>query len=165
MTDHNPYTPPASTVQTTDARHPGSPLKAILLGMLVDIGGTFVAGIAFGIAYGYLLAASGVPAVEISSRIAMASMPGTPLGIALTAMGTLLSMLGGHVCARIVRRHELRVAGVMAALSCGLALWMAGPAVPWLYQAGMAVLTVAAILAGAEVGRRRNRGEDAAARE
>ena len=38
----------------------------------------------------------------------------TMLGILL---GALMSVLGGYVCARIVRRDEYRVGGIMAARS------------------------------------------------
>src|SRR5690606_37718675 len=60
----NPYAPPGAAVGDLPAK-PGSAVKAVVLGFLVDIGGTLVGTIVLGIVYGIVLAASGASEEEL----------------------------------------------------------------------------------------------------
>jgi hypothetical protein len=60
----NPYKPPTSEVQDLPAA-PGSPIKAIFLGLLVDIGGTTALSVLIGIVYMILLMQSGLNQEQI----------------------------------------------------------------------------------------------------
>lgn len=160
MTDHNPYAAPAATGQPASLSGPGSPVRAVLLGLLVDLGGTMLVGILFVIGYAMLLGASGLPAGEIEARMGAIGHD-TPVGLALTAVGALLSLLGGYVCARVARASELRVALVMAAVSCGVGVLASVGSSSLPVTLALAVLSLGAILGGATLGRRRNRREAA----
>jgi hypothetical protein len=116
----NPFQPP----ETDPARKPppvppGSPLKAVLAGLAVYIGGTTLLSMVVAVLYALQLHAQGLSEGEM--REAMAHMPrDSALYIGGTLLGALLSVAGGYVCARIARRDEYRIGLVMAAVS-GLA--------------------------------------------
>lgn len=161
MTDHNPYaTPVAAAGGPAEPVRPGSPLRAVLLGLLVDLGGTTLVGILFVLGYAVWLGASGLPAEEVAARMG-AIGPTTSVGLVLTALGGLLSLLGGYVCARVARANELRVALVMAAVSCSVGVLVSVGSTALPVTLALAVLSLAAILGGAALGRRRNRREAA----
>ncbi|NJN40224.1 MAG: hypothetical protein HC807_04340, partial [Gammaproteobacteria bacterium] len=61
----NPYQPPGAPISGADrVERFGSPVKAILFGLLIDIGGSIVAGTILAVAWGVLLGAGGVSGEE-----------------------------------------------------------------------------------------------------
>jgi hypothetical protein len=92
---------------------PGSPLRAVLVGLAVDIGGTALLRIVL-----LIIAVAQVRTPDMTEsqlHDALASIPPqSALQIVGTLLGSLLSVAGGYVCARIVRRDEYRVGAVMA---------------------------------------------------
>jgi hypothetical protein len=117
---HNPYTPPESSV-ADQARPPGSPWKAIGLGLLTDIGGTMAASMVLAIVYGITMGAQGMSAEEME-----AAMRGPFLESGISTIATLVglgfSVAGGYVCARVQRAGLLAVrlrAGRRPALLAG----------------------------------------------
>ena len=161
----NPFKPP-DTDSTKNPPPPvpaGSPLKAVLAGLAVDIGGTAVLGVVISVLWAIQLAAQGLSDSDLKE--AMAHLPrDSALNVAGTLLGALLSVLGGYVCARIARRDEFRVGLVMAAISAGLGLVMMGAE----NEDGELLLlltaaTVACNLLGVKYGAERNRRGDAPA--
>jgi fructose-specific phosphotransferase system IIC component len=121
----NPFKPPDtdSTRNPRPPATPGSPLRAVLAGLAVDVGGSVVIGIAISVMYATQLLGQGV--AESDLRQAMENMPhASALYIGGTLLGLLMSLLGGYVCARIARRDEYRAGTIMAALSTLLGLMM-----------------------------------------
>ena len=114
----NPFKPP-ETDSTKAPRPPasaGSPLRAVLTGLAVDIGGSTVLGVVISLIYAVQLHGQGV--AEGQMREAMDNMPhDSALYIAGTVLGASMSVLGGYVCARVARRDEYRAGAVMAAVS------------------------------------------------
>src|SRR5215510_11032931 len=95
----NPYSPPKGEVEDYP-KQPWSPIKAVLLGLAVDVGGSMLLGLLLGMGYAIVLAASGMQADEIALALADLS-PWSWISIFGTLMGCGLSVLGGYVCARV----------------------------------------------------------------
>ncbi len=113
----NPYQPPEAPLAGADrdARF-GSPVKAILLGLAVDIGGTVVAGTIILVAWGMVLGAGGASGDDINRFFGESdTFHWVSLGTGLAFTG-----LGAYVAARIANRTEYRIA-LMLGL-CSLAI-------------------------------------------
>ncbi len=150
----NPYRAPQAPL--ADARRgPGSPAKGVILGVLTDIGGSLLAGFLLLFAYGIYLAASGASEEEIQ-RAATQPDPASAIGIFSFVVGFGFSMLGGYVCARVVRRAEMKWAGVVAAISITIGFGLGLGAYPLALNVVLAAVGVAAVLAGGHLGARRN---------
>ena len=111
----NPYQPPEAPVADADPGL-GSSVKAIVLGLLVDIGGTVIAGTALAIAWGIALGSSGASGEEINRFFRESSTfmwVNVCLGLGFTG-------LGAYVAARTANRAEYRIA-LMLGL-CSLAI-------------------------------------------
>jgi len=103
----DPYRPPAADVSAAERRdRPGSAVKAIALGLAVDIAGTVVAGTVMAIGWGIVLGAGGASAEDIDRFFRESTaFQWTGLGIGLAFTG-----LGAYVAARIANRAEYRFA-------------------------------------------------------
>ncbi|MGH8617484.1 MAG: hypothetical protein ACREUW_07305 [Burkholderiales bacterium] len=99
----DPYAPPKATVADTGGDRHGSFVKAILIGLAVDIGGTFAAGIVLTILVG--IAIGGDP-----EALAALFSESFLLKAAMMTIGGGCTVLGGYVAARIANRTELNVA-------------------------------------------------------
>lgn len=161
MTD-NPFKPPRAHVRDQPPR-PGSALRAILTGLTVDIGGSLLSSVVLTILYAALLAASGMTEDQVSD--AMKNIPPTSIVAILgTVIGACWSVAGGFVCARIVRRDEYRVGGVMGGLSALLGLMLGGADEPADMLVLLTLTTLACALLGVKYGRALNRRQDGQAR-
>jgi len=149
----NPYSAPVSA-QVPD-RTPGSPVKAVLLGFLVDFGGSFVSGVVLSVGYAAILASSGIPREQILSSLTNPDGM-TPYKATSYAVGLTFSVLGGYCCARIAKRRELLLAGSSATLTAVVALAASSGKRPLLEQAVMIALSYGSVFAGAHLGRRKN---------
>ena len=102
----NPYRAPTAPVADPH-RAAGSPVKAVTYGVLVDILGTLAGQTLLVFIYGIVLAAGGASAEDIESA-ARTVDPTSLVGLMGLAVGFAFSFLGGYVCARVVRRAELK---------------------------------------------------------
>jgi hypothetical protein len=154
MQNENPYAAPKARLGGGDAP-PGAAWKAVILGLVVDVGGSTVAGIALVLLYGMALGASGASAEEIAEQI---SHPARDSWFSILGfvIGTGFSILGGYVCARIARRAELKLGAITAALSTLIALVMSLQQEPDMALVAT-IVTFGAVVSGALAGRARNR--------
>jgi hypothetical protein len=160
----NPFKPPEvdSSKNPRPSRPAGSPLKAVLLGLAVDFGGTAVCGVVISVIYAIQLHGQGV--ADAQMREAMENMPhDSALYVGGILLGALMSVAGGYVCARIARRDEYRPGLVMAAISAVLGLAMASPADPDTMTSLLTLTTVACNLLGVKYGAEYNRRAEAPA--
>ena len=140
---------------------PGSPLKAVLLGLAVDIGGTFIFSLVIWVLYALQLHGQGVADADMHE--AMLNMPhDSALYIGGILLGALMSVFGGYVCARIARRDEYRPGLVMAAISALFGLMMAHPGFDSL-DLLLTVTGIACNLLGVKYGAEFNRRAEASA--
>ena len=161
----NPFKPPEtdSTKNPQPPAAPGSPLRAVLVGLAVDIGGSTLIGVVLSIFYVIQLQASGLSEREV--RDALENVPrAATVNLLGTLLGAVMSVLGGYVCARIVRRDEYRVGLVMAGVAAMFGLFVET-------RDGvddLALLLVASGFAcnllGVKYGAERNRRDDTASR-
>jgi uncharacterized membrane protein YfcA len=152
---HNPYRPPGAAVD--DVLPPaGAPVKAVLYGVLIDIGGSLAGGLVLATVYSVVLASGGASMEEIQRRVSEPD-PTSWVSIAGFAIGFLLSFLGGYVCARVAAVGEMRAVGLVAAASgiAGLLMGAGGYSFEW--NAVLALLGMATVVAGGRVGMRKNR--------
>jgi hypothetical protein len=152
--------PKPPTRRTPVPEGAGSPFRAVITGLVVDIGGSALIGLVLSMFYAAQLSSNGMSSAEIKE--AMAQMPAdSPIAIVGTLLGALCSVAGGYVCARIVQRDEFRVGGVMAALSGFAGLMMIGDDTPDDLVLLLTASTVACVLLGVKYGRERNQRPDA----
>lgn len=148
----NPYDPPQTPVSDPQPQA-GSALKAVLLGLAVDIGGSLVASVVLGLVYAVVLASSGVSGDEL--RLALEGVMQTGWGFAIaSAVGCAFSVAGGYVCARVSRRRDYRLGWVLAALSVGIGTLVGADGYSLLQQVLLGGVTVACVLIGVRSGMR-----------
>lgn len=103
----NPYQPPQAPVSGADRDERfGSPVKAILVGLVVDIVGSVVGGTILVIAWGIVLGAGGATGEEVTRFFRESS---TFQWVSLST-GLAFTALGAYVAARIANRSEYRIA-------------------------------------------------------
>jgi len=150
----NPYRAPGAVVADQD-RPVGSPVKAVIYGVLVDILGTTAMSAVLMLIYGIYLASSGADQQAIESAVAQFD-PLSGIGLLMTVLGCGFSFLGGYVCARVAGSAELKWAGAVAAISAAFSIILGLQA----YSLGMNLLLAAPaivfVLLGGYVGARRN---------
>jgi hypothetical protein len=160
----DPYKPPESDPATRTPDVPGSPLRAVLTGLTIDIGGSAVLGIVLGQVYGWTLSGPDVTQAQINDAVAHLPLA-SPFGVLGLLLGSLMSVLGGFVCARIVLRNEYRAGFAMAAVSVLFGLMVGDGGSDDADQlTGLLILcTVACNLLGVKYGAEYNRRLEAAA--
>ncbi|MBC7601311.1 MAG: hypothetical protein H7255_01440 [Ramlibacter sp.] len=151
---HNPYTPPEAPLKE-QPRPPGSPVKAVLIGLAIDIGGSLVLGIVLSVLYAISLSSGGMNAQEVGEAMANIPTNSWPY-IAGILGGAILSFMGGYGCARIARRSEYRLAFILASLSAGFGLVTSWDTYDVTQNLLLALTTVACVVLGAKYGRAAN---------
>ena len=142
----------------TDPDAPGTPLRAVLTGLAIDLCGTQLLGIALGTIYAIQIGAANMTPDQLDDALENIP-PQSGLVIAGHLLGALLSVVGGYACARIVQRNEYRVGAIMA----GIGLMINLAAMPDDAAVDMVLLTLLTDFAcnmlgvkyGAEYNRRR----------
>lgn len=151
----NPYAPPDAKL-ADPAAAPGSALKALAAGLAVDLGGSIVSTLLLAIGYGIALGALGASAEEIESVTSNVPTDSALFYLA-TLAGLAFSLLGGYVCARIAKRAELKLGAILAAISAGIGLAIGGDPGRLGMLISLTLLGIAAVIAGAHIGRAKNR--------
>jgi hypothetical protein len=151
MDERSPYAPPASNIELPD-EHKGAPWKAVLFGVLIDIGGTMLLGIVVATVAFAVLTAQGKDASDFEQLF---TDPMSPMMMAISFAGCLMSVIGGYVCSRFAKQNELKLAGVMAMISTLYSL-VVGSYEFTAYTLFLYVATIASIFFGSWVGMKRN---------
>lgn len=161
MRTPNPYSPPQAVVRDAPGK-PGSAVKAVALGLVVDFGGTFAGVALFGMVYVAAMAASGVASgADVEQVLEQASAE-----FASTAswtfyvnvlIGLSCSVLGGYVCARIARGRELQLGAVLAAIIAGSGALSGSGSYSFGLFLILSLAGIGAVMAGAWLGLGRNR--------
>ena len=160
----DPFKPPEtdSSQNPLPPAGPGSPLRAVLMGLAVDIGGTTVLGLVIGALYGLQLQGQGLSESEMKD--AMTHMPhDSALYVLGILLGALMSVAGGYVCARIVRRNEFRTGFVMAGCSVLFGILSSAADDPADMLLLFTLATIACNLLGVKFGAEHNRRAEAPA--
>jgi len=155
MPSPNPDSRPREPVAEISDIEVGSPIKAIIFGLLVGIGGSTIFGIICGAAYGASLAASGKTAEQIVLA-AYRIQPDSWVFIASTGVGCMFSILGGYVCARLSKQSEYRFGLILASLTMLLDFLMSSSQYSLVLSAMLGVAAFVFVLVGVKLGRARN---------
>jgi hypothetical protein len=156
MESRNPYGAPQAKL-ADPAPRPGSPYKAVLFGLLTDFGGTIALSVALAFVQSVILASGGMPAEEIEASL-QAIDPGSWLFWVGSLGGCAFSGLGGYVCARVAGQSEYTLGAILAALVVVLGIVLFGGGNLDLgLNIVLHVVGVAAVMAGAWLGKKRNR--------
>ncbi len=107
----------------TDPNAPGTPLRAVLTGLAIDICGTQLMVIVLEMIYAVQIGAASMTPDQLNDALENIS-PQSGVAIAGHLLGAFLSVVAGYACARIVQRNEYRVGAVMAGI--GLMINLAG---------------------------------------
>ena len=129
--------------------------RAVVIGSLVDIVGSFILGELF---YAAIGAASGATSAEELTALLDASIP---LQLATLALGLVMTGTGAYVAARMAsgleRPHGFAVGVISTAI--GFTIVFAAPeSGPFWSQASSLLLTIPAAFAGGEIRRMTGRG-------
>ena len=108
-------TSPTSEAETRSSKK-GSPVKAIIIGLLVDIIGSTVLVIILGIVYSMVLASQGLTPEEIEYRLTNLD-PYSAFSIICMFFGGLMTVIAGYLCARIVNYSEYTYAFILGFIS------------------------------------------------
>ena len=156
MDSRNPYTAPEAKL-ADPAPRPGSPYKAVALGLLADFGGTFALSVAVALVYGITLAGSGATPEEIEAASKAASTPASWTFYVIAFGGGGFSVLGGYVCARIAGQSEYTLGVILAAISMVLGVVLGGGGDDVGTTIVLHAASVACVMIGAHLGKARNR--------
>ena len=136
----DPYATPQAV--TSAARPRAGPVKAVLVGFAVDVGGTFVSGMLLSLGYGLYLASLGIGTQPSTSWLSFAGY----------VTGSASSILGGYVCTRIAQRTDYKLGFILGVLSSvtGLLLSFGQYSLP--VNIGFTVLTFICVMVGTRFG-------------
>jgi hypothetical protein len=102
----------------------GSPVKAIIIGLLVDIVGSFVLVFILGIVYSVMLASQGLTPEEIEYRLTNLD-PYSTFSLICMFFGGLMTVIAGYICAKVVNYSEYKFALILGFISAMVG-YMAG---------------------------------------
>ncbi len=151
----NPYEPPGAAVQDVEPPRP-APVKAVVYGVLIDVGGSIAAGILLVLVYSMVLSASGASLEEIQRAMSNAD-PTSAFSLLGLLVGCTASFLGGYVCARVARSAEMKWVGVVAAVSGVVSLLTGMGSLSMEWNAVLALVGMGAVFAGGWTAAQRNR--------
>ena len=151
---HDPFTPPRAELTQKPQLVPGPAWKAILLGLLADIGGSFATGIVYTIGFSLYLASETADPEAILQFLQDPPPDSVYLWLGYM-IGSGFSLLGGYVCARVAKQNEYKLGALLATLGALLGLFMTPADRPLQMLLGV-VLTYVFVLLGAHLGWRKN---------
>ena len=95
----------------------GTPVQAIVVGLVIDIVGSTVASLALRLVYQLGLVHAGLSDDEVRRTLDDLG-PNSVVGVLEMLAGWTCSVAGGYACARVVMRDEYRFGAIMVVLSC-----------------------------------------------
>jgi len=152
MTD-NPFQPPNSELEdAAKVSKPGSLWLGILIGAVVDYGGTMLFGVVAGVAYMMQHFTPGMSPADIEKLAAELQQQALDInsiwGMAGIIMGSGFSILGGFVCALIAKERWHKAVLILAALMMAYGLVLGLRYSPALRVISLSLLTFASIYFG-----------------
>lgn len=153
----DPYQAPAVDLTAPpEPRQPGATWKAVLLGLLIDIGGSVAFSTLLALGFGIALSLGGLPPTQLEGEIQRLQQPFSGFWLTCIAVGLGFSLLGGYVCARIAHRPTLRPVCVLAACSFVFGALLGGLANGWILFLLLAASGIAFNLLGGWLYQRRH---------
>ena len=130
---------------------PGSLVKAVSVGALIDFLGSLAVAAAFGIVYSSVLLAQGMSEDAIRRTLETVN-PWTGIGLLVSGLTLPISVFAGYKAAVIANRANYLAPGLVAIISCGInAMVVTGEPPPRFALALMSIVNVIAFLGGAYI--------------
>ena len=126
----------------------GSPVKAIVIGVVVDIGGSIVLGIILVMIYSVLLASEGLSPKEIEYQLTNLD-PHSTFSIISMIVGGLVTVFAGYLCARIANYSEYKFTFILGCISAAFGLMVGESHFSTLDNIFLSILTLLCALLGA----------------
>lgn len=121
--------------------------RGILVGLLVDLFGSFAYSLVLGILMGLILNWQGVPSAELG--LAMRDAVVTPLWVGLALVGgSLISISAGFIAANIIQTNYFNALGIMGTLLALISYSHASDLFSQSTQLSFALIGLVAVLAG-----------------
>jgi hypothetical protein len=156
MQARNPYAAPEAKL-ADPAPAPGSSVKAVTLGVVVDILGSTLGTLLLGGLYGIYIGMTGASTERLEA--AAASYTSGFMFYVANLIGLFFSLLGGYVCARIARQSEYRLGAIVAAVSAAIGLAFTLGQHSALWSAAVVSVNVAFVMLGVHWGKVRTARE------
>jgi hypothetical protein len=134
---------------------PGTPLRAVLTGVAIDVCGSRVVEIVVVTCYAIGVVPSGASDAQ-ATEFLRTLPPSFPLLLVLNVLGMLMSVAGGYACARVALRAEWRTGAILAAVAVVFNLLIDDTGVSDLALL-YTLCDVAGLLLGVKYGAERNR--------
>ena len=126
----------------------GSPAKAIIIGVVVDIGGSIVLGIILVMIYSVMLASEGLSPEEIEYQLINLD-PHSTFSIISMIIGGLMTVFAGYLCAKIVNYSEYKFTFILGSISAAFGLMAGESHYSTLDNIFLSILTVMCAFLGA----------------
>jgi hypothetical protein len=140
---------------------PGTPLRAVLTGLAIDVCGSRVVEIVLVTCYAMAVVPSGLTPEQATDYL-RALPPSFNLLFVATVLGMLMSVAGGYACARVALRDEWRSGAILALVSVLSGLFIDDAGVSDLALLYL-LCDIAGLLLGVKYGIERNRRLEAPA--
>ena len=118
----NPYKPPTAQLRW-EPSHPGSLVKAVIAGVLIDLGGTWIVNFVGLVANAFYLYSQGWSEDQVSRVYVFLSIYSLP-GLILPTARFGMSIVAGNLCATIAKERVL-VATILISLTSALIGYLA----------------------------------------
>lgn len=141
------YKAPNSNLTINDT-YKGSPIKAILISVSVDIIGTLVLGMILGFVYAFILASNGMTIDEISNKFTNIDTYSTfsLIGIML---GSFITIYAGYLCAKIINFNEYKTVTILGIVSATFGILLTLTAYNIFEHISFLILTFSCVYFGA----------------
>ena len=149
------YQPPTSEIKTQFVRS-GSILKGVLIGLLVDFGGSTLLGMLFGIGYYLMLTSHGASDEQFSEELINFDTLSF-FGVSIILIGMLVSLFAGFLSAKYSGGKAFIAAGIVSAASFIFGIFVIEESGAIIEDVLLSVLNVVSVLGGARLWVVRNR--------
>ncbi|MDY6993500.1 MAG: hypothetical protein SVR94_12990 [Pseudomonadota bacterium] len=120
--EENIYQTPKAPLTTPEPAK-GSPIKAILIATIVDIGGTLMVGFLISMGYIVIQTSKGVPTKQAIKHLGQMELY-APVSLLGLALGFAITLYAGYLCAKIAQRSIYRVVTVFSIIIIGFSIMM-----------------------------------------
>ena len=117
--ENNIYKSPESDLNHLKPKE-GSLMKGIIWGITIDIGGTFLFSIVFGIIYATILSNQGYDNAQITKSLTQVDFY-SPISLFSIAIGLMISFFAGYYCAKragIKAQRAVEILSIVSGLFC-----------------------------------------------
>ena len=140
------YAPPQAEVGVPSRGKP-APVRGIILGLLVDIGGSILSSTLISVVIAVVLTRAHKTPQEIQQLLTHIE-PFTSYWLIMMTGGMLCSFLGGYVCALNAKVNVMRTTAIFAAITTTLGIVLSSGRATLLEHLVLGILSVVVVMSG-----------------